>query len=231
MPVPRSSLSSVPSPWLKRLAVTLAGAVIVFFMALSLWYGGRAAWSDASALHARWLVNGWRDDKGLVYNPKLWREARDDLQSALQTAPNNAQLLDDLGFLHAARAQGLGTPTAGGTEHALQQNLLTDAILYYRDAVSLRPTFPYSLAYLAFSKHLRGERDAEFWLVFDKALHYGRTEAGVQPALAQIAFANWSELGSKRQAQIVSMAQAAPTALRKRLVELAAKNTVTLPGL
>ena len=140
-------------------------------------------------------------------------------------------MLDDLGFLHAARAQGLGTPTTGGTEHALQQNLLTDAILYYRAAVSLRPTFPYSLAYLAFSKHLRGERDAEFWLVFDKALHYGHTEAGVQPALAQIAFADWSEIGNKRQGQIISMVQAAPAALRKRFVELAEKNTVTLPGL
>lgn len=204
---------------------------MVFFMALSLWYGGRAAWSDASALHASWLVNGWRDDKGLVYNPKLWREARDDLQSALQTAPDNAQLLDDLGFLHAARAQGLGTPITAGTQHALQQNLLTDAILYYRAAVSLRPTFPYSLTYLAFSKHLRGEHDAEFWLVFDKALQYGHTEAGVQPALAHIAFANWSDMGVKRQSQIISMVQTAPAPIRQRLGELAEKNTVTVPGL
>jgi tetratricopeptide (TPR) repeat protein len=227
---PITSEFTVLKSFSKRLGTTLAVAVVILFTVLSLWYGSRAAWSDASALHARWLVNGWRDDKGLLYNPNLWREARDDLQAALQITPNNAQLLDDLGFLHAARAQGLGTPTIGSLEFALQQNLLTDAIFYYRTAAGLRPTFPYSLAYLALSKHLRGERDSEFWLAFDKALRYGHTEAGVQPALAQIAFANWSEVGTKRQGQIISMVAGASSVLRKRLVEMAAKNGVMLTG-
>lgn len=229
--VPHSSAPVRLAGPLARTGVALASAAVAAFAALSLWYAGSAAWSDASALQARWLVNAWRDGSGPVFSPTLWREARDDLQAALQTAPGNAQLFDDLGFLYAARAQGLGSPAAGSAELVLQQSLLADAIASYRAAASLRPTFPYSWAYLALAKQLRGERDAEFWLAFDKALHYGHAEAGVQPALAQVAFADWPALGAERQSRITRMVATAPEAPRKRLLALAAQSGVTLPGL
>ena len=159
---------------LRRLGLGLASAAVAAFAMLSVWYGGRAAWSDASALQSRWLVNEWRDGSGPVFSLALWREAHADLQAALQTEPDNAQLLDDMGFLNAVRAQGLGTPAIGSAEQALQQSLLADAVSHYRAATRLRPTFPYTWAYLALAKHLRGERDTEFWLAFDKALQYAQ---------------------------------------------------------
>lgn len=231
VPVPDSSAAARHDAPLRRIGIALASVALLAFAGLSLWYGGRAAWSDAGALQARWLVNEWRDGSGPVFSPKLWLDARDDLVAALQSAPDNAQLLNDLGFLYAARAQGLGTPAAGSADLALQQSLLTEAIASYRAAATLRPTFPYSWAYLALAKHLRGERDAEFWLAFDKALHYGHSEAGVKPALAQVAFANWPALSAERQSRVTKLVATAPETQRKQLLELAAQSSVTLPGL
>ena len=212
------------------IAVGGASAAMAAFAGLSLWYGGLAAWSDAGSLQARWSVNAWREGTGPAASPAQWLAARDDLQAALHTAPNNAQLLDDLGFLHASRAQALGTPAAGSAVMLKQQSLLADAIVSYRASTSLRPTFPYSWAYLALAKHLLGQRDAEFWLAFDKALHYGHAEAGVQPALAQMAFADWPALGGDRQNRLTRMVSTAPAASRKRLLDMAAQGGVTLPG-
>ena len=216
---------------LRRIWLAMALVVLALVASLSIWHGLRAAWSDASALHARWVVNEWRDGNGAVFTPILWEQTRDELLAALQTAPGNAQLLDDLGFLYAARGQSLGAPAVGSEELVLQQNLLTSAIDSYRQAADLRPTFPYSWAYLALAKHLRHQYDAEFWASFDKALHYGRNEAGVQPALAQVAFAQWSRLGSGRQKEIAIMVATAHEISRQRLLEMAMQSGVTLPGL
>jgi hypothetical protein len=196
---------------------------------LSIWHGVFAAWSDASALHVSWIVNQWRDGRGPVFTPQLWQENHDALQSALETSPENPQFLEDLGFLCATRAQGLGSPSQGSQELLLQEKLFADAETSYRAATTLRPTFPYSWAYLALAKHLQHHHDAEFWLAFDKALKFGTNEAGVQPTLAQLAFSLWLTLGGDRQRDIVHMVDTAQATSRKRLLEMAEQNGVTLP--
>jgi len=213
----------------RRVRNTTAVVFFIAMAALSIWHGVFAAWSDASALHVRSIVNEWRDGSGPVFTPQLWQENHDVLQSALQTNPGNPQLLDDLGFLYAARAQGLGTPTPGSQEQLLQEKLLTQAAASYRAATTLRPTFPYSWAYLALVKHLQNQHDAEFWLAFDKALQYGTSEAGVQPTLAQLAFPLWAALGADRQRGIIHMVATAQATSHKQLLEMAEQNGVTLP--
>jgi len=213
---------------LRRIGLVLAGAALAAFALLSVWYGGRAAWSDASSLQSRWLVSQWRAGEGPASSEAQWVEVRADLQAALQTSPDNAQLLDDLGFLNASRAQALGTPAAGSPAQQMQQDLLSEAVASYRAAARLRPTFPYTWAYLALAKHRHGEQDAELWLAFDKALHYGHAEAGVHPALAEIAFARWGALGAERQARFKAMAATSPAATRKHLLEMATRSGVEL---
>lgn len=200
---PVSTARSIASQ--QGIGMALAAAALAAFAALSLWHGGRAAWSDAQSAQTRWQVSQWRSGAGPAASAAQWLEARDTLQGALQTAPDNAQLLDDLGFLHASRAQSLGAPAPDSAAHALQQELLASAIANYRAASALRPTFPYTWAYLALAKQLRGELDAELWLAFDKALRYGRTEPGVRPALTQLALANWAALGAERQTRFKAM--------------------------
>ena len=195
---------------------------------LSVWAGGPSAWSDAKSLQAHWLVGQWRDGTGPVYSLPRWQQAHNDLQAALRLTPRNAQLLDDLGFLNVGRAMGLGKPEAGTSEHALQQALFARAIAHYRAATTLRPTFPYTWAYLALAKHFKGEEDPELWQAFDKALRYGRNEAGVQPAMAQVAFAHWNDLSPERKTQMAEMIKDAQPVPHKKLMDLAEENGVVL---
>jgi hypothetical protein len=201
---------------------------LIAFSMLSLWFGGAAAWADASSLRTRWLVSQLRQGTGPTYSAEMWLQTRNELQAALRVAPGNAQLMDDLGYLNAARAMGLGTHALGTVEQMLQQKLLTEAIVNYRAATLARPGFAYSWAYLALAKHLKGEMDSELWSAFDKAVRYGHNEAGVQPAIAQVAFGHWSELSPERKNQLTAMLAAARPVPRQALLALAAAAGVTL---
>ena len=90
---------------LGRASKALAAVILLGFAALSLWHGGRIAWSDADTLPARWTVAEWRNGRGPASTPALWSQTRDELRDALQITPDNAQLHDDLGYLYASRAQ------------------------------------------------------------------------------------------------------------------------------
>ena len=228
-----SSSDTVAKPSIsarKRALVALLGAALLLCAGLSVWYGGRAAWADASTLRARWLVKAWRNGAGPKSSTTLWTETRNDLLAGLKMAPDNAQVLDDLAYLYAARAQGLGTPMPGSPQASLQLSLFDQAIASYRAAAALRPVFPYTWAHFALAKHLRGEHDAEFWNAYDKALKYGRNEAEVQPTLGAIAFAQWSSIGDERQQVIKQMVATAVEKSRARLLEMAQQNGVSLPG-
>ena len=213
-----------------RIAVSAAALILAVFALLSLFHGGRIAWSDADTLATRWTVTQWRVNRGPVQTTELWLRARDELQAALQITPDNPQLHDDLGYLHASRAQAMGWPKYGSEQETLRQNLLTEAISRYRAATVLRPTFPYSWAYLALTKQLKGEINAEFWVAFDKALRYGRTEAGLQPTLVQMAFAQGKTLSPERQSLVFSMITSSQGAARKQLATMIEQNGVTVPG-
>ncbi len=209
--------------------IALVALFLILVSSLSVWFGGAAAWSDAGSLRGRWLVSQWREGSGPVYSPALWRQTRYELQAALRETPGNGELMDDLGYMNAARAMGLGSPDRGTVEYLLQQKLLADAIGYYRAATLARPTFPYSWAYLALAKHLKGEVDEELWRAFDKAVRYGHNEAGVQPAIAQVAFGHWAELSAQRKGQMSAMLAAARPVPKKVLQDLAGAAGVALP--
>jgi len=210
------------------IGIRLVAIFVIAIAMLSVWTVGPSAWSDAKSLQAHWLVGQWRDGTGPAYSLSRRQQAHDDLQAALRLTPGNAQLLDDLGFLNAGRAMALGKPETGTSVHILQQAMFARAITYYRAASVLRPTFPYTWAYLALAKHFKGEADPELWLAFDKALRYGRNEAGVQPAMAQVAFAHWKDLSPERKAQIAGMIKDAQPVPREKLMDLALENGVVL---
>jgi hypothetical protein len=165
--------------------VGLMGLVIAG--AASLWFVLRAAWADATSLSARTIATDWRTGTGPTATGELWARTRDQLQVALQVAPGNAQLHDDLGFLYASRSQGMGIVPVGSDDYALQQNLMEAAIVHYRAACAMRPTFPYTWAYLALAKHYRDQHDAEFFAAYGRAVKYGHSEVVLQPLLATLA--------------------------------------------
>lgn len=212
----------------RRFALAAAGVSFLLFGALSLRYGGGAALADASTLQARWVVSEWRLGRGPAFSPELWLHTRDALRQALRLTPDNPQLFDDLGFLQASRAEGMGAPEPHSAAWIYKQKLLSESVASYRAATALRPTFPYGWAYLALAKHRLGEQDAELWTAFDKAMQYGRNEAGVQPALAEIAFSEWPELSQTRQQKIDAMVSTAQYTQRNKLLAMATQKGVVL---
>lgn len=203
---------------LRRIAWAAAALTLLLIAMTSAWYGGRAALGDASVLSARWLISAWRAGRGPAFTPQRWQDARDQLIFTLKITPDNAQLYDDLAYLHAARAQALGITEAGSVLQEYQFKLLDEAIVNYRTATQLRPTFPYSWAYLALAKHLRGVHDAELWRAFDKSLQYGATEPALLGVIAGIAFDQWSYLDTEHRHRVSQMITgASPEACTKAL--------------
>lgn len=208
--------------------LTVRIALALFLLAaggLSVGYGLPASLADAQTLKARSQIERWRDGKAAMPTPAEWSRVRNEMVRALKTAPDNAQLLDDLGFVYAFRAQNLpGDPELAD----LRRSLLTEAEAYFHSAAVLRPMFPYGWSHLALARHYRGDAEAEIWPAFDKAMAYGRNEPHVQRMLAEIAFARWSSLGPEREHEVQTMVADMPERLRKPLLELAARHAVTL---
>jgi hypothetical protein len=205
--------------------VILLGAFLFVGAALSIYYAVPAAYTDFRTLRARAEVEQMRDGLKRMPPAAEWGRLRNDLMSALTNPPDNAQLLDDIAFLYAFRAQSMQDVSELDD---LRQSLLAESVVYYRAASKLRPMFPYGWAHLALAKHYVGEADAELWTAFDKALAYGYNEPAVERMLAEIAFARWSSLDSKRADAMRVLIADLPENLQKPLLDQAAHFLVTI---
>jgi hypothetical protein len=199
------------------LAIIL-GAFLLVGAALSIYYLVPAAYTDFHTLRARAEVELMRDGQKGMPPAAEWGRLRNELVGALANPPDNAQLLDDIAFLYAFRAQSMqNVPEL----EDLRQSLYAESVVYCRAASKLRPMFPYGWAHLALSKHYVDEVDAELWAAFDKALAYGRNEPAVERMLAEIAFARWSSLDPQRADAIRALIADLPEKLQKPLLDQA----------
>ncbi len=214
----------------RRIGFVLLALVLLGFAGLSTWHGVRIAWADANTLAVRWTISQWRDGKGPVYTPDLWAQLRGELLAGLQITPDNPQLLEDLGYLHASRAVAMGWPKMDSAQEVTRQSLLSEAIGSYNAAAELRPTFPYLWAHIALAKHLKGHQDAGFWVAFDKALQYGSFAPGVPPILAKLAFRQWNGLAQQRRQGITLMITSSKGKSRQILMGMMARAGVVIPG-
>jgi hypothetical protein len=217
------------NPLLRRAGAVLSILMVAGFAALSLWHGVRIALSDFDTLAVRWSIREWSEKRNAVPSPEIWEQAQGSLQGALQITPDNPQILEDLGYLHASRAQAMGWPKMDSPDEAVRQNLLTQAIDEYRGATLLRPTFPQPWAYMALAKHLKGTQDAEFWVAFDKALLFGNFAEGVPPVLAKLAFAQWTKLSPQRLELVTVMINSSRGPTRQTLLGMIQKAGVVVP--
>jgi hypothetical protein len=222
--------STEPPRALSRPTLAVALACLLLVGALSLWFVLTAAMADATSLHARSIVTEWRAGAGPVATPAVWDSTHRQLDSALQTAPGNAQLHDDLGYLHASRAMAMGAVPMDTPEYAQQQDLLDLAIAHYRAACALRPTFPFTWVHLALAKHFRGQHDAEFLNAFERGLQYGHSESDLQATLGQIAIANWARLSPPSQLAVARMADKAKRSSRIMIQVMAERAGIVLPA-
>lgn len=212
-------------PW--GLGVVLL--VVAMLGAASLWHVVPAAWSDASTLAARNMVNAWQDTQPPRINLNEWAVARTRLEEGIAISPDSAHLRAELGYVYAVRAQTLGRLSDQHPLYSMQMGLLDLAIEQYRAACALRPTFPYTWAQLALAKHQRGQDDAELWTAFDQALRYGFAEATLQPSLTDIALMRWPALSTERRQTMARMIAQAKPENKPLLLDMVQQAGVTLP--
>lgn len=195
--------------------------MICILVCVALSEGGRAAWVDVVTIQTRWQIAQWREGKGPPVTPELWIRARDQLIYGTRITPQNAQLFEDLGYLYASRAEAFGEQDPRTAIGRHQINLFNDAVNSFRASVKLRPTYPYAWAHFALAKQRKGEVDSEYLHAFDQAYRFGNSEAGVQIALARMAFGRWATLDSERRDRVRAMIDAATPALKKTILGLA----------
>lgn len=211
-----------------KLAFGLGLALLLLGASQSLYYGLRAAWADVNSLPTRWVVGEWREGRGPASTLELWADSRDELRAAALREPNNPQFFEDLGYLHAARAQSMGALSADNEMAVFQKILYDEATNNFRSAAVLRPSFPYPWAYLAYTKTLNGQRDGEMWSAYDRAMAFGKNEAGVEMILAQVALPQWKFMTDERQATFAAMVANAQATTKGKLLETAAAHQVQL---
>ena len=210
----------------RHLAVLLPLAVFfVIGVIYNFSHGLPAAATDLSLIKARGEVDRLRSGKKRMPALAEWNKLRRTLERAAATAPNNAQVLDDLAFLYAFRA----TTMADNEDLVdLYHQLLAEAAGYYRQAAPLRPMFPYPWANLALADHLTDSNEAEMWSAFDKALAFGRNEPTIQAMLAEIAFARWSQLTPERADAMRRLVAEMPETLQGPLRQAAERHAIDL---
>lgn len=205
--------------------------LITAFGVYNAWFLLPAAWAEATTLAARYTAEKWRNVGAKSVTPLEWATARKRLEDGITLTPDNPNLHAELAFLYVARAQAMGKLESDSVLLPMHYELMDLAIEHYRTAAKLRLSFPYTWAHLALAKHYRGQHDDEMWQAFDQSIRFGRSEAGLQPLFAEIAFAHWPTLAAARQKAVIDMIALAKPVYQPKLLEQAAAAGVQLPGI
>jgi len=176
---------------LARIAIALIGIAVLGF----------AAYESARRGLEDWGSTRWRNDLRMLLQGRAqpseeqWRRTVDELREALRLAPRDPNLWEDLGLAYEAGARNF--VRAGGW------NVYTEfALIHYRQAALLRPTWPYTWIRVALMKYQLNQLDDEFGRALASAMRLGPWEPGVQLIASQIGLALWDRFDPPFQEQI-----------------------------
>jgi tetratricopeptide (TPR) repeat protein len=134
----------------------------------------------------------WPEDEGPP--AWTWEQLQRYLWLASRLAPFDAQTLSDLGQLYELRNGEMPKQESDtDLEHALG---------YYRQALALRPAWPYAWSDVALLKIQQQRLDAEFALAMERALTLGPWQAVVQASIAGGGLTVWGQLPAQLQTEI-----------------------------
>ena len=137
----------------------------------------------------------WEDDEAPP-PAGAWEKVQSYLWLANRLAPLDAQILAELGELYELRADAAPAAENGSRadlEHALG---------LYRQALTLRPAWPYAWADVASLKLSQQHIDAEFGLALQRALELGPWQSIVQASMAGGGLAAWDKLPAQLQTEV-----------------------------
>lgn len=172
------------------------GLVLLFFLAsLALRWG----LADIYAFDAR---SRFQSRLGPKAGPAEadWQAAEQSLRRALALEPDHPDHLDLMARLLELRAMNDGM----GKEERVEAR--QQALADYRQAVALRPAWPYSWAGLMQAKLMAGEIDGEMRRALRQAVELGPWEPAVQLMVAEAGFSAWKHLDAGLRRQVIDNA-------------------------
>ena len=123
-----------------------------------------------------------------------WEQVQRYLWLANRLAPFDAQVLGDLGELYEHRIDEVPAPgTSADHERALG---------YYRQALALRPAWPYAWVDIAALKITQQRLDAEYSHAMQRALSLGPWQTSVQASIAGGGLIVWDQLPATLQIRV-----------------------------
>lgn len=124
-----------------------------------------------------------------VGSAAVFDESQLHINKALGRFPNNPDYLDFSGRLLVLEAS---QPGVMGSE---RRELLESAARVFRQALEVRPLWPYSWANLLSAKDKLGQVDIEFNLAMNRSAELGPWEPRVQMQVVETGLRYWSRLG------------------------------------
>ena len=174
----------------KAIAITAMLSMLLLAVIAGQWLYAGIYYYQAKA-----YMGSWDYSSPLPYGE--WKTARKALDKALALGPSQAIYHQDLSKLLFAKSVG----TAPDPD--LSINLEKQALEHIRQAINLRPSWPYAWAQLALIKHHSSGMDAEAAEALNKAMTLGPWEPTVQLIVAEIGLASWADLTPGLQAKLI----------------------------
>ena len=141
------------------------------------------------------LRGEWDGSEGEEGPPAwAWEQAQRYLWLASRLAPFDAQILGDQGQLYEHRA---GTTLASGASTDYER-----ALEYYRQALTLRPAWPYAWVDITGLKIAQQRLDAEYSHAVQQALTLGPWQTSVQASIAFGGLIVWDKLPATLQTSV-----------------------------
>ncbi|HIJ82712.1 MAG: hypothetical protein HW380_52 [Magnetococcales bacterium] len=142
--------------------------------------------ADLNALAAKMRLEQWKS-RALLPNQTTWELAWNRMQTAMRLDANNPDHHETIARLLQWRLQG-GDGRDGAIKEKRQQ-----ALIHLRQAVSLRPTWPYGWVNLALAKYRLDQRDDELYRAMANAITTGPEERSIQMAVAKMSLSLWNK--------------------------------------
>ena len=167
--------------------------VIVALLAILSWAGLRAnaAWHfiEAQAIAKPLFETGGG-------STAAFETSQSHVNTALRRFPGNPDYLDFAGRLLVLQSS---QPGVMGTERRM---LLESAAVNFRQALTVRPLWPYSWVNLLSTKDKLGQVDMEFNEALNRSAELGPWEPRVQLQVVESGLRYWSRLGSAERAVV-----------------------------
>lgn len=199
----------------------LTSAVGMLIMIILTLIAGRWLLAEAYHYQARAFMDSWNPNQDI---PKgEWEIAHDALAKAIKLNSTQAVYLEDMSELIFQKTFETSLPPK---ENAYLQQ---QAVEYMRQAVNLRPSWPYAWAQFALIKYRLFGLDKEVSLALGKASALGPWEPSVQQIVAEVSFSCWKNLDQALRENILNQFEHASPAEFSKVFNIAMKYNITAP--